>query len=89
MQPVMVGEPPENRLQIGFSAKHRIEKGAELFYDYRIRDKDLPWLISDAKQIGTTIDQLQSKTDQQATHAQKIKRVPNRVRKDCPLPEWN
>ena len=92
MQPVMVGEPPENRLRIGFCARRRIEKGVELFYDYGIRDKEIPWLISDAKKIGTTIDQLQSDCDQlQSDHDQqatpKKKRVPNRIEKDCPLPD--
>ena len=49
MQPVIVGELSEKRLWIGFIVKHRIEKGVELFYDYGIRDKDIPWLISDAR----------------------------------------
>ena len=29
----------------------------EILIDYGIKDKDLPWLKSDAKKIGTTLDQ--------------------------------
>ena len=56
MKPVMMGIPPKRRLRIGLIAKSHFKSGTELFFDYRIKDKDFPWLNSDAKKIGTTID---------------------------------
>ena len=56
MQPVMIGKPPHRRLRIGLVAKRHIE-ARELFFNYGIwQDKDLPWLKTDAKIIGRTID---------------------------------
>lgn len=51
MRPVVTGMEDHRRLRIGFVAKNTIEKGDELFYDYGIRDKDLPWTVSDAKKM--------------------------------------
>lgn len=53
-QPVMIGKPPHQRLRIGLVAKGKINRGEEQFFDYGIRDKDIPWLKADAKLIGTT-----------------------------------
>ena len=57
MQPVMVGKPPKRQLRIGLVAKHHIKAGQELFYDYGIKDDQIPWLKSDAKKICTTLDE--------------------------------
>ena len=48
MKPIHIGE----RLRIGFVAKNDIEEGEELFYNYGIGDKDIPWLISDGKAMS-------------------------------------
>ena len=57
MQPVTLGKPPNNKLQVGLVAKCNITTGQELFFDYGIpASKDHPWLNSDAKKIGTTTD---------------------------------
>ena len=43
MQPVMIGEPPNGWLRIGFVAKRDKVLGEELFFDYGIKyDPDLP-----------------------------------------------
>lgn len=51
MKPVMIG----GRLRIGFVAKRHIAKGEELFYDYGIRDRDIPWLKSDGRVLAEPI----------------------------------
>ena len=80
MKPVMIGNPPDNRLRIGFVAKTTIKKGEELFFDYGIRDSAIPWLVSDAKKIGTTVTELSEQS------IPSKKRVYQRIRKDCPIP---
>ena len=55
-KPVMIGRPPRRRLRIGLVAKCHIKQGAELFFDYGIKDDNFPWLQCDAKIIGTTFD---------------------------------
>jgi len=56
MPPVTLGEPPNRRLHIGLVATCFIKAGMELFFDYGIKG-DYPWLKSDAKKIGVTIEQ--------------------------------
>jgi len=56
MQPVTLGKPPKSQLRIGLVAKNDIKEKQELFFDYGISG-DQPWLRSDAKKIGITLDQ--------------------------------
>ena len=92
MKPVMVGNPPHDRLRMGFVAKKPIMEGEELFYDYGIRDPTIDWLITDAKKVGTSIAELEaSKTSNaELEDNDKLmppkKRVYRRKRKDCPIP---
>ena len=60
MPPVMVGEPPNGHLKIGFVATSAIKVGEDLFYNYGIKDPELPWLNTDAKKISTTLQALTS-----------------------------
>ena len=48
MKPVMVGEPPSERLRFGFVARRSIARGEELFFNDGVNDKDLPWLTTNA-----------------------------------------
>ena len=48
MKPVCI----DGQLRIGFVAKSHIKMGEELFYDYGVRDKEIPWLISNAKAMA-------------------------------------
>lgn len=47
----------EGRLYIGIVAKCQIIEGQELFFDYGIQGKGIPWLKTDAKKIGITVNQ--------------------------------
>ena len=47
MKPVNI----DGQLRIGFVAKCSIKTGEELFYDYGVRDKGIPWLVSNAKDM--------------------------------------
>ena len=49
--PIMTGE----KLRIGFVAKQNISKGDEMFWNYGLNDKSFPWLSSNAKLIGTKL----------------------------------
>lgn len=84
MPPVMIGTPPNQRLRIGFVAKKNIAKGEELFFDYGIRDQEIPWLGVDARQIQTTVDKVEGQ--EQQVQPKQYRRRPKRVRKDCPYP---
>ena len=66
IKPIRIGE----RLRIGFVAKCNIRQGDELFYDYGVRDEEIPWLVSNAKVLQC------SKTN---------KKLKNRVRLNCPV----
>ena len=55
MKPVMVGDPPSQRLRIGFVARWGIKTGDELFFNYGIRDRELPWLKTNAKKAATKL----------------------------------
>ena len=83
MSPVMIGEPPNAQLKIGFIAKREILVGEELFFDYGIKDPDIPWLKTDAKTIATTLPKI---SPQMQTTATKKPRPPAKRRKlDCPI----
>ena len=57
MPPIMIGRHAheKEKLRIGFVAKHDISKGDELFWDYGLNDKSFPWMSSNAKLIGTKL----------------------------------
>ena len=67
MKPVFMTD----RLRIGFVAKRNIQAGEELFYDYGVRDQEIPWLISDEKAMVRT--------------KSKPAAVKNRVKLKCPI----
>ena len=91
MPPVMVGEPPNNHLQIGFVATS-INAGEELFYNYGIKDPEIPWLNTDAKKISTTLKALNSPQLQVQsaptfkTPKPRPRPAPKRVARKCPIP---
>ena len=58
-------------LRIGFVAKCNIVAGEELFYDYGVRDQEIPWLISDGKAMVRT--------------KSKPAAAKNRVKLKCPI----
>ena len=64
MKPVMVGDPPSERLRIGFVARRYINKGEELFFNYGIKDKQLPWSTTNAKKAATTLQKINSTSKQ-------------------------
>lgn len=47
------------------------------FSDYGVKDSDIPWLKDDAEAIGTTLQQLESKSSKTTT---------KRPIQDCPVP---
>ena len=51
---VTLGKPPIGQQQFGLVAKCDIKAGQELFLTMALME--LPWLRSDAKKIGVTID---------------------------------
>ena len=76
MKPVMMA----GRLRIGFVAKRNISKGEELFYDYGVRDKDIPWLVSDGKAMANTKQMKPTQDQPAAAHSTK-----NRLKLKCPI----
>ena len=54
MPPVKIGVSPKSQLNIGFAAKTNIQAGEQLFFDYGIKDSDLPWHSTNAKKVATT-----------------------------------
>jgi len=82
MKPMMVGDP--SKLRIGFVARRDISKGKEQFFDYGIKCAELPWLDTDAKEIGTISENVEE-TPRIITNKGKA-RKPNRIPKDCPIP---
>lgn len=58
MKPVKIGEPPNSQLKIGFVAKKNIKAGEELFFNYGIKDPNIEWLSTNAKKMGTSLQEL-------------------------------
>ena len=57
MPPIMIND----RIRIGFVAKKEIKRGEELFFSYGVKDKTLPWLKTDARAAGTTLQKIKPK----------------------------
>lgn len=85
MQPVKIGEPPKSQLKIGFVALRNIHAGEELFYNYGIRDPDIPWLATDAKKVATTLPQVTT-VEMPSTAKSRPRPPAKRVRRSCPIP---
>ena len=51
MRPVVTGVGKKRKPKVGFTAVCHINKGDELFFDYGIRNKELPWTNTDAKTL--------------------------------------
>ena len=51
MKPICIN----GSLRIGLVAKRDISHGEELFFDYGIRDKEIPWLITKPKKSKTKV----------------------------------
>ena len=51
MRPVVTGVGKKRKPKVGFTAVCHINKGDELFFDYGIRNKELPWTYTDAKTL--------------------------------------
>jgi len=54
MRPVVTQIKNRSKLRVGLTAIRHIKKDEELFFDYGIRDKELPWTITDAKNLPGT-----------------------------------
>ena len=86
MNPVMIGGN-KKRLRIGFVAKQMIKRGDELFYDYGVRDKEIPWLTSSrgqpqvaSRSAATAISRSPS-----PSYPTKASAKPKRTVRDCPI----
>ena len=51
MRPVVTGKGKKRKPRVGFTALRHIKEGEELFFDYGIRNKELPWTYTDAKNL--------------------------------------
>ena len=85
-QPVKIGEPPNDQLRIGFVAKRDVKAGEELFFNYGIKDADLPWLATDAKKITTTLTLPLPQMQSAISTRPKPRPPPKRVPRKCPIP---
>ena len=56
MPPVKIGVPPKRQVKTGFVKQ--IFKLEKLYFDYGIKDPDLPSLSTYAKKVGTTLQTL-------------------------------
>ena len=65
-------------LQIGFVAKYDIKEWEELFYDYGVLDKDIPWLVNDGRQCHMMQPSVTNPAQQKKVHKE-------RVRLNCPI----
>ena len=52
MPPMKIGLSPKSQLKIGFVAKKIFKLG---FFDYGIKDSDLPWISTHAKKVAKTL----------------------------------
>ena len=58
MPPVKIEVSPKSQLNIRLVAKTNIQAGEQVFFDYGIKDPDLPWISTHAKKVARTLQTL-------------------------------